>query len=182
MYKNHELPEDRRRFTHPRLEELFASKPVADKGAKYAKKLYLNLSTLSPYVAGPNSVKIATPLDQLAPQNIAIDKAYLVSCTNTRASDLSAAAKVFKDAAKQNDGRIPKIAKGVNFYIAAASMPEQEAAEAAGDWDAMLKAGAEPLPAGCGPCIGLGTGLLRAGEIVSLLVPILTMELTSLGH
>ena len=47
----------------------------------------------------------------------------------------------------------------------AASAPEQEAAESAGDWQAMLDAGAQPLPAGCGPCIGLGTGLLEPGEV-----------------
>ena len=44
-------------------------------------------------------------------------------------------------------------------------MPEQLAAEEAGDWQAMLDAGAMPLPAGCGPCIGLGTGLLEPGEV-----------------
>ena len=88
-----------------------------------------------------------------------------VSCTNSRASDLAAAAKVFKDAAKANGGNIPRIADGVKFYIAAASMPEQFAAEEAGDWQAMLEAGAQPLPSGCGPCIGLGTGLLEPGEI-----------------
>lgn len=153
------------RFTHARLDELFANKLSADKGARYAKSLHLNLSSLTPYVSGPNSVKVATPLSELEAQKIPINKAYLVSCTNSRASDLAAAAKVFKDAAATNSGTIPKIAAGVQFYIAAASLPEQQLAEDAGDWQSLLDAGAIPLPAGCGPCIGLGTGLLEPGEV-----------------
>ncbi|MCJ1353514.1 MAG: mitochondrial Homoaconitase [Icmadophila ericetorum] len=167
LYPSHELPTSatHTRFDHNRLSELFANPLQADKGAKYAKYLYLDLSSLAPYVSGPNSVKVATPLNKLENQHIKINKAYLVSCTNSRASDLKAAAKVFKDAAAENGGAIPKIADHVNFYIAAASLPEQEAAEATGDWQAMLDAGAQPLPAGCGPCIGLGTGLLEPGEV-----------------
>ncbi|RDA90114.1 hypothetical protein CP533_2578 [Ophiocordyceps camponoti-saundersi (nom. inval.)] len=155
----------RRRIYQQRIDELFANPLAADAGAVYAKQLYLNLSTLSPYVSGPNSVKVATPLAELAQKNIGINRAYIVSCTNSRASDLAAAAKVFKDAAKANPTASPKIAQGVSFYIAAASAPEQEAAEAAGDWQALIEAGAQPLPAGCGPCIGLGRGLLEAGEV-----------------
>ena len=153
------------RFNHPRLDELFESPLTADKGAKYAKELYLDLSTLTPYVSGPNSVKVSTPLGELEEQNIAINKAYLVSCTNSRRSDIAAAARVFKEAAQANDGKVPKIADGVKFYISAASLPEQQAAEEQGDWQALLEAGAEPLPSGCGPCIGLGTGLLEPGEV-----------------
>jgi homoaconitate hydratase len=166
-------------FIHERIDQLFTAtgivgekmghifKPAlaADKGAVYAKELFLDLSTLSPYVSGPNSVKVATPLLELQSQNIPINKAYLVSCTNSRASDLAAAANVFKDAAVLNGGKIPKIPDNVNFYIAAASIPEQKAAEEAGDWQALLEAGAQPLPSGCGPCIGLGTGLLEPGEV-----------------
>lgn len=122
------------RFTHARIDQLFKEQLVADKDAKYAKTLYLNLSTLAPYISGPNSVKIATPLKELEEQNIKIDKAYLVSCTNSRASDLAAAARVFKEAAEKNDGKIPHVADGVEFYIAAASLPEQQIAEEAGDW------------------------------------------------
>ena len=151
------------RFSHARVDDLIQNQLVADKGATYAKSLYLNLSTLSPYVSGPNSVKVATPLRDLESKDIKLDKAYLVSCTNSRASDLAAAAKVFKDASAE--GQPTKIAEGVEFYIAAASMPEQESAEDAGDWQALLSAGAKPLPAGCGPCIGLGTGLLEPGEV-----------------
>lgn len=153
------------RFNHARVEEAIANQSVADKGAKYAKELYINLNTLSPYVSGPNSVKVATPLADLAPKDIKINKAYLVSCTNSRSSDIAAAAKVFKDAAATNNGQIPKIPSHVSLYIAAASLPEQKAAEEQGDWQALLEAGAKPLPSGCGPCIGLGTGLLEPGEV-----------------
>ena len=143
-----------KRFSHQRLDDLFANPIIADTGAKYAKYLYLNLSTLCPYVSGPNSVKVATRLDELSQQNLKIDKAYLVSCTNSRASDLAAAAKVFKDAVKQTGGPV-SVAEGVKLYVAAASLPEQKAAEDAGDWQALLDAGAIALPSSCGPCIGL---------------------------
>jgi homoaconitate hydratase len=169
----------KQQFLHERIDKLFTATGIvgqqtgpifqpalaADKGAIYAKELFLDLATLSPYVAGPNSVKVATPLNELQSQDIKINKAYLVSCTNSRASDLAAAAKVFKDAAASNNGQIPKIPDHVNFYIAAASLPEQRAAEEQGDWQALLDAGAKPLPSGCGPCIGLGTGLLEPGEV-----------------
>ncbi|PHH62629.1 hypothetical protein CDD81_6863 [Ophiocordyceps australis] len=152
------------RFTHQRLDDLLRNQLQADPGATYAKSLYLNLSTLSPFVSGPNSVKVATPLRDLEAQKIPLNKAYLVSCTNSRSSDIAAAARVFIEAA-QNSPKIPPIAPGVKFYIAAASAPEQRAAEETGDWQVLLEAGAEPLPAGCGPCIGLGTGLLEPGEV-----------------
>ncbi|KAK1772761.1 homoaconitase [Phialemonium atrogriseum] len=131
----------RERITHERTDELFANPITADPDA------------------------LATPLHKLAPQKIKIDRAYIVSCTNSRASDIRAAAKVFRDAAGANGGAISKIADSVQLYIAAASAPEQEAAEATGDWQVLLEAGAQPLPAGCGPCIGLGTGLLEPGEV-----------------
>ncbi|KAI9049671.1 hypothetical protein LZ554_006696 [Drepanopeziza brunnea f. sp. 'monogermtubi'] len=156
-------PDVKSRFSHERINDLIQNQLTADKGATYAKSLYLNLSTLSPYVSGPNSVKVATPLRDLEAQDIKLNKAYLVSCTNSRASDLAAAAKVFQEASVS--GTPAKIAPGVEFYIAAASIPEQEVAEDAGDWQILIDAGAKVLPAGCGPCIGLGTGLLEPGEV-----------------
>ena len=151
------------RINHKRIDEMAANRVVADPGATYAKEFYLNLSTLSPFVAGPNSVKVANPLKNLEPQGIAIDKAYLVSCTNSRASDLAAAARVFREAAK--DGKPAKVSPSVKFYIAAASLAEQRIAEEAGDWQVLLDSGAQALPSGCGPCIGLGTGLLEDEEV-----------------
>ncbi|KAL9102249.1 MAG: hypothetical protein Q9163_002585 [Psora crenata] len=167
LYQSGELSDASimKRFSHRRIDELLTNRISADRDAKFAKYLHLNLSTLSPYVSGPNSVKIAKPLQEVAADNIQIDKAYLVSCTNSGASDLAAAALVFRDAVKANNGGRVRIPEHVTFYIAAASMPEQLAAEEAGDWQAMLDAGAKPLPAGCGPCIGLSAGLLEPGEV-----------------
>jgi homoaconitate hydratase len=88
------------RFSHERINDLLQNQLTADPGATYAKSLYLNLSTLSPFVSGPNSVKVATPLHDLEVQKIPINKAYLVSCTNSRASDIAAAARVFREAAE----------------------------------------------------------------------------------
>lgn len=144
------------RLNPERLAEVFANPITPDEGASYAKTLTLDLTTLSPSVAGPNSVKVATPLPVLEAQDVKINKAYLVSCTNSRASDIKAAADVIRG---------KKVAPGVEFYIAAASSVVQKEAEAAGDWSALVSAGAKVLPAGCGPCIGLGTGLLKDGEV-----------------
>ncbi len=53
----------------------------------------------------------------------------------------------------------------LKFYIAAASSEVQKEAERYGYWQSLIEAGAIPLPPGCGPCIGLGTGLLEDGEV-----------------
>ena len=58
-----------------------------------------------------------------------------------------------------------RVAPGVKFYLAAASAWVQQEAERRGIWQTLLDAGANPLPPGCGPCIGLGVGLLEKGEV-----------------
>jgi homoaconitase/3-isopropylmalate dehydratase large subunit len=50
------------------------------------------ISTLVPHVSGPNSVKVSTLLPDLERRRFRIQKAYLVSRTNSRSSDLAAAA------------------------------------------------------------------------------------------
>ncbi len=50
------------------------------------------------------------------------------------------------------------------MYVAAASSIVQEHAEKSGVWKTITDAGAFVLPSGCGPCIGLGLGLLEEGE------------------
>ncbi|SAM03102.1 hypothetical protein [Absidia glauca] len=159
--KNLAAPKPGQPFVHPRINQdtiqaLVDSPLRASPHATYAKTLTLDLSTLSPHVSGPNSVKVATPLVDLENQNIKINKAYLVSCVNSRAGDLKQAAAVMKG---------NKVKEGVEFYVAAASSEVQKEVMESGDWDVLIQAGAKVLPAGCGPCVGLGTGLLKDGEI-----------------
>jgi homoaconitate hydratase len=93
---------------------------------------------------------------EIREKKVAINKAYLISCTNSRMEDLQAAAKVLAG---------KKVAPSVKFYVAAASRNIQDEAKARGLWQTILEAGAIELPPSCGPCIGLGTGLLEPGEI-----------------
>ncbi|MBN1301089.1 MAG: homoaconitase [Melioribacteraceae bacterium] len=148
---------------HPRINntsisklknELDKLKP--DKDAYYSKILTINLSSISPYVSGPNHVKTMHPISEISRKKIKINKAYLVSCVNSRVDDIAEAAQVVKG---------KKVADGVKFYIAAASSEVQKESENKGDWQTLIEAGAIPLPPGCGPCIGLGTGLLENGEV-----------------
>ena len=126
-----------------------------DTGASYAKTIVVDLGTVSPHVAGPDTLASAVPVASLARERIAIQKAYLVSCANGRLSDFEAAAGALS-------GR--RIASTVSLYMAAASAGVQKDAEKSGAWTALLAAGAQQLPPGCGPCIGLGAGLLAPGE------------------
>jgi len=146
---------------HPRLNsekinQLKNAVPQADPDAFYVKTIALELDSIRPYVSGPNSVKVMKSVSDIDKENVKIDKAYLVSCVNSRLEDLVQAAQVVKG---------KKVADGVEFYIAAASDEVQRESEQRGDWQALINAGAIALPPGCGPCIGLGAGLLKDGEI-----------------
>lgn len=146
------------RMNKNRIEHLIKHKNsfTADPDAFYTKKIVLDLATIEPHISGPNTVKVMSPVSETAKKKIKINKAYLVSCVNSRVDDISEAAKILRG---------NKIAEGVSFYIAAASSEIQAEAEKKGDWKAIIDAGGIPLPPGCGPCIGLGTGLLEDGEV-----------------
>ena len=144
------------RLTEESLLRMERDFPVADPDAYYAKEATLDLSTVVPHVAGPNEVKIITPLPEIEKRKVAIQKAYLLSCVNGRLEDIAEAARVLR-------GR--KVAAGVKLYLAAASAEIEGEARRLGHWGDLLEAGAIPLPPGCGPCIGLGEGTLEEGEV-----------------
>jgi homoaconitate hydratase len=130
--------------------------PQPDPNATYAARIVLDLSRVTPHVSGPDTVQVMQSLAEMEKKKVAVQKAYLLSCVNSRVEDLEAAAAVLKG---------KKVAPTVKFYLGAASKWVQEEAEKRGVWQTLLAAGANPLPAGCGPCIGLGVGLLEPGEV-----------------
>ncbi len=144
------------RLNEERLQELEENIITPDNDAFYAVDISLDLSTVRPQCAGPDNVKTITDVSVMAKEGVRIDKAYLVSCVNSRVGDLAAAADVVRG---------KSVALGVDFYVAAASIEVLAESKRRGDWQALLDAGAIPLPPGCGPCIGLGMGLLEDGEV-----------------
>jgi len=145
-----------RRIPESELSAWAAAPPVSDPDADYAARIELDLGEVSPHVSGPDTVQVMAPLAEIEKRKVRIQKAYIISCVNSRLEDLAAAARVLAG---------KKVASGVKFYLAAASAAIQQEAERRGHWGMLLEAGAIPLSAGCGPCIGLGTGLLEAGEV-----------------
>jgi homoaconitate hydratase len=144
------------RFTEGDINRWSTNPPAPDPGAVYAARITLDLSQVTPHVSGHDTVQVMQSLAEMERKKVAIQKAYLVSCVNSRLEDLEAAAKVLKG---------KKVADGVQFYLGAASKWVQEEAERRGVWQTLMDSGAHPLPAGCGPCIGLGVGLLEKGEV-----------------
>jgi homoaconitate hydratase len=144
------------RFTENGIESWAKSPPRPDAGAAYAARIMLDLADVTPHVSGPDTVQTMASVAEIEKKKVYIQKAYLLSCVNSRVDDLDAAAKVLKG---------KKVSPGVKFYLGAASKWVQEEAAKRGIWQTLLDAGANPLPAGCGPCIGLGVGLLEPGEV-----------------
>jgi homoaconitate hydratase len=144
------------RFTEADLTNWVKNPPRPDPDAVYAAKIVLDLAQVTPHVSGPDTVQVMQSLAEMENKKVAIQKAYLLSCVNSRVEDLEAAAKVLRG---------KKVASTVQFYLGAASQWVQDEAEKRGIWQILMNAGARPLPPGCGPCIGLGVGLLEKGEV-----------------
>jgi 3-isopropylmalate/(R)-2-methylmalate dehydratase large subunit len=86
-----------------------------------------------------------------------IDVVFIGSCTNSRLSDLRAAASMMR-------GR--KVAQGVRALIVPGSQQVKCAAEAEGLHDVFTAAGAEWRESGCSMCIGMNGDTADAGHYV----------------
>ncbi len=81
------------RISEGRLEQIRINPPAPDSDAMYAGRIVLNLAEVTPHVSGPDTVQVMQSVAEIEGKRVAIQKAYLVSCVNSRLEDLAAAAK-----------------------------------------------------------------------------------------
>src|SRR5215472_7775881 len=84
------------RFTEADLQKWSSNPPRPDPGATYAAKITLDLAQVTPHVSGPDTVQVMQSLAEMQRKEVAIQKAYLISCVNSRLEDLDAAAHVLR--------------------------------------------------------------------------------------
>jgi 3-isopropylmalate/(R)-2-methylmalate dehydratase large subunit len=88
-------------------------------------------------------------------QEIAIDRAFIGSCTNARIEDLRAAARVVKGY---------RINSSVSAMVVPGSQDVKRVAEAEGLDRVFSEAGFEWREAGCSMCLGMNADILQPGE------------------
>ncbi|HEY8303550.1 MAG TPA: 3-isopropylmalate dehydratase large subunit [Solirubrobacteraceae bacterium] len=95
-------------------------------------------------------LRAGTPIEE-----IAIDRVFIGSCTNSRIGDLRAAAEVV-------EGR--KVASSVNAMVVPGSQQVKAQAEAEGLDEIFRAAGFDWRVAGCSMCLGMNPDILAPGE------------------
>ena len=154
-----------------------------DEGAAYDAQVVIDASSLSPMITYGTNPGMGVPVDGAVPaledvepaQRPAQEKAlqymglrpgerlvgkpidvvFLGSCTNSRISDLRAAATVLR-------GR--KVAPNVRMLVVPGSQQVKQEAEAEGLDRVFREAGAEWREAGCSMCIAMNGDALSAGQ------------------
>ncbi|MBD5423796.1 MAG: aconitate hydratase [Allobaculum sp.] len=117
----------------------------ADEGATYDDVEIIDLSTLRPAAACPNSPDAVKSIDELEGQKI--DQVAIGSCTNSGFEDLMKAAAILED---------QKVAPNVSLVISPGSRQVLLKLMESGALQTFVKAGARILECTCGPCIGMG--------------------------
>ena len=122
---------------------------------KYYDQYYeINLSELEPYVNGPFTPDLATPISQMkeaALKNnwpVNVEVGLIGSCTNSSYEDISRAASVVKNALDQN------LKAKSEFTVTPGSEQIRSIAERDGFLQLFREFGGEVFANACGPCIG----------------------------
>ncbi|MFY7788950.1 MAG: aconitate hydratase, partial [Thermoflexibacteraceae bacterium] len=137
-------------------EHLTADAEVYANPEKYFDQVIeINLSELEPYVNGPFSPDLATPISKLKETAIAngwplkVEVGLIGSCTNSSYEDISRAASLAQQVADK------KLKTKSEFTITPGSELVRYTIERDGFIDIFNKIGAKVFANACGPCIGM---------------------------
>ncbi|MDQ7786467.1 MAG: aconitate hydratase [Thermodesulfovibrionales bacterium] len=125
----------------------------ADKGARYAEIIQVDLSLVEPMIAQPHSPDNVVPVKSL--WGMKVDQVCIGSCTNSSYQAMKTVASLLKG---------NTVAQGVNLLINPGSKQVYEMIAKEGLTTDMLSAGARMLESSCGPCIGMG-GAPGSGQV-----------------
>lgn len=125
-----------------------------DSNAEYEHIYQFNLTQLEPQVAKPPKPDQVVPISEVG--TVAINRAFIGSCTGGKLHDLAQAANVLKG---------QHIASGVSLFVVPASQEVQAQAQKLGYLDILEQAGASILKSGCGACINAGPGVLDQNDV-----------------
>lgn len=127
----------------------------SDEDASFCQIVDIDVSCMVPLAACPHEVDNVSPVSELAPLRIRPDQIYIGSCTGGRYEDLKAAARILKG---------QKVAKGIRLLVSPASKEVWNVCLKDGLLEVLADAGATILPASCGACLGLHSGVIASGE------------------
>ena len=127
----------------------------SDEGANYTKVIEIDTSKLDPVIAYPFLPSNGKSVREAVKDDIAVDQAFIGSCTNGRLSDLRIAASILKG---------KKVARKTRLIITPATQKIALQAQKEGLIDIFIEAGAVVSNPTCGACLGGYMGILGAGE------------------
>ncbi|KAK0525278.1 Aconitate hydratase mitochondrial [Tilletia horrida] len=127
---------------------------LPDQGAEYDRHITINLSELEPYVNGPFTPDLATPLSKFAetvkknnwPSELKVG--LIGSCTNSSYEDMSRSAAIAAEALKHG------LKAKSKFTITPGSEQIRATIARDGQMETLSEAGGVVLANACGPCIG----------------------------
>ena len=149
-----ETDEKTREFLASRGREDKYKEIKMDDDAIYERVIEIDASKIEPMVACPHTVDNTKKANEL--NNIKVNQVFVGTCTNGRIEDLRVVADVLKG---------KQVAQGVRMIIAPASKDIYIQAAKEGLLEIFLEAGANLIPSGCGPCVGVHGGILGDKEV-----------------
>jgi homoaconitate hydratase family protein/3-isopropylmalate dehydratase small subunit len=127
----------------------------ADKGAKYARQINIDLNDVFPVVAAPHNVDNIKSLGDVA--GTVVHEGLIGTCTNGRIEDLRIAAGILKG---------KSVKDGFQLHVIPASRKIFHQAIQEGLIKIFIESGANVLTPSCGPCLGTGQGIPANGHVV----------------